>query len=454
MQIPEKVVSEISALTGESASEILNAFQRKTNTSIRINPKKIESPSGLSQIPWCETGYFLEERPTFVTDPLFHGGAYYVQESSSMFLEQAVKQHVDLNEPILALDLCGAPGGKSTHLLSLLSEESVLVSNEVIRSRANILAENLTKWGRPNQAIIHSDPKFIGESGLQFDLIVADAPCSGEGLFRKNPEAINEWSEDNVNLCAARQKRILADIWPALKPGGILIYSTCTFNRSENEENMVWLKSQNDLESLRITSTHDSVCETESDGTFGYRFLPTRSLGEGFFLSAVRKLGHASGSKPSKLKVKTINNSPGASYLNHKTKQPIIDLNGEQSLVPELLLPHLDNLKRLRPIQVGTPLGLTKGHDFIPSQALANSIHLNQNVPAIELNHEEALNYLSLGNLNDSHPKGWHVVRFKGVALGFVKSLGNRANTYYPKEWRIRTDLAKYPRPFFSLGNL
>lgn len=453
MQIPEKVISEIAALTGETNAEINASFGRKTNTSIRINSKKMQPPAGLRQVPWCETGYFLEERPTFVTDPLFHAGVYYVQESSSMFLEQAIKEHVSTNEPILALDLCGAPGGKSTHMISLLPEGSVLISNEVIRTRANILSENLTKWGYPNQAIINSDPKFIGESDLQFDLIVVDAPCSGEGLFRRNPEAIGEWSEENVALCAARQKRILADIWPALKPGGVLVYSTCTFNRLENEQNMLWLQEQNDLESLRIPFEHDSILETEANNLFGYRFLPTRSIGEGFFLSVVKKTGIGK-AQTGKRRIRTVKNSPAASYLSTMDNLVIGEQNGQQLLMPELLATTIENLKRLRPLQIGTPLGTMKGSDFIPAQALANSTHLSNGIPTIELDQDEALNFLSLGNLGGNYPKGWHVVRFKGVALGFIKSLGNRNNTYFPKEWRIRTDLAKYPRPFFSLGNL
>ncbi|MBI1287490.1 MAG: rRNA methyltransferase [Flavobacteriales bacterium] len=453
MQIPEKVISEIAALTGEGNAEVRAAFERKTNTSIRINSQKVQLPEGLQQVPWCKTGYFLEERPTFVTDPLFHGGAYYVQESSSMFLEQAIKQHVSTDEPILALDLCAAPGGKSTHIISLLPEDSVLISNEVIRTRANILSENLTKWGYPNQAIVNSDPKFIGNSELQFDLIVVDAPCSGEGLFRRSPEAIHEWSEENVELCAARQKRILADIWPVLKPGGVLIYSTCTFNHLENEQNMTWLKEQHDVESLRISFQHDSILETETNDIFGYRFLPTRSLGEGFFLSAVRKTGIGK-TQTGKSRIRTVKSSPASVYLKATENLVIIDQNGQHLLTNEFLASNMETLKRLRPLQVGTPLGTTKGHDFIPAQALANSIYLRDGMPSIELDQDEALNFLSLGSLSGNYPKGWHVVRFNGVALGFIKSVGNRNNTYFPKEWRIRTDLAKYPRPFFSLGNL
>lgn len=454
-QIPTRVKTELAAVTGENANDISDSFERDVRTSIRLNRKKFEPAIKLDSVPWCASGYFLPERPTFVTDPLFHGGAYYVQESSSMFLEQVFNQFVSKSDPLLALDLCGAPGGKSTHLLSLLSEDSVLISNEVIRTRANILSENITKWGFPNQAVINSDPKFIGESNLQFDLMVVDAPCSGEGLFRRDPEAIEQWSEENVTLCAARQKRILADVWPALKPGGILIYSTCTFNRSENEDNLVWMREQFDLESLRLTSIHESVVETETGGLFAYRFVPTRSLGEGFFMTAVRKMGSVDqrSSKPDKTRITNLKSSAASEFLKTAANTKMVDLNGAHHLITNQMETLLSSLVKLRPVSIGTELGRLKGKDFIPSQALANSIHFDSKNHCIELSLEQALTFLSLGQLLIEAPKGWHAVSFQGVVLGFIKSLGNRCNTYFPKEWRIRTDLAKYPKPFFSLGN-
>lgn len=456
MQLPEKVISELTAVTGEKPELIERSFQKKVNTSIRTNPEKFSGSLDLEPVPWCGSGYFLPERPAFVTDPLFHGGAYYVQESSSMFIEHAIKQLFPNQEALTVLDLCAAPGGKATHLLSLLSEDSVLIANEVIRTRANILSENISKWGYPNQAVINSDPKFIGESEFQFDLVLVDAPCSGEGLFRRDPSAIDQWSEENVSLCAARQKRILADIWPAVRPGGILIYSTCTFNRHENEENLAWMQTQFDLESIQLHSIHRSILETESNGLFGYRFVPITSFGEGFFMTVVRKTGYevtnqngrGRGDRIQKLKA-----SPALEFISPPDTTRIIELNGTYHLVSQSMDMLLEGIRSLRPVSIGTELGKLKGKDFIPSQPLANSIHINGH-NQVELTHEEALTFLALGNLNVSANKGWHLVTFEGIGLGFIKSLGNRSNNYFPKEWRIRTDLTKYPKPLFSLGKL
>lgn len=456
MQIPELVISELMAVTSHDRETILRSFEEDVLTTIRLNTAKFPETLPLKEIPWCSTAYELPSRPIFTTDPLFHAGAYYVQESSSMFLEHAVRQTIATDRPLLALDLCGAPGGKSTHLISLLSKESVLISNEVIRSRANILVENMTKWGYCNQAVINSDPRFIGASGLQFDLMVVDAPCSGEGLFRRNHDAIEQWSEDNVVLCASRQRRILADIWPALKPGGILIYSTCTFNRTENEQNLQWLCGQLDAESIRLNGIHETIVETETNGLFGYRFLPTLSLGEGFFLAVVRKTGSVDqGSAERKQKPGNLGlrSTPAERYLMDTGENTLVQWNGTHRLVSEALRSLMHALEKLRPLSIGTELGHVKGNDFIPAQDLANSIFFDRESHMTELSHDEALTYLSLGNLAREIPKGWQAVSFKQLPLGFVKSLGNRSNNYFPKEWRIRTELSKYSKPYFSLDN-
>ncbi|NVK85096.1 MAG: RsmB/NOP family class I SAM-dependent RNA methyltransferase, partial [Cytophagia bacterium] len=225
--IPLEFQSQIQQILPTEAEAFFQSLNTDSPTSIRFNPFKNYSGKLEGEaIPWADNGIYLTERPTFTLDPAFHAGGYYVQEASSMVLEQIIKQSVDLKEELLALDLCGAPGGKSSHISSILNENSLLVSNEVIKTRANILSENLTKWGHPNVVITNNDPSRFERLNVQFDLIVVDAPCSGEGLFRREPEAMNEWSPEAVKLCATRQQRILADIWPSLKPGGVLIYST------------------------------------------------------------------------------------------------------------------------------------------------------------------------------------------------------------------------------------
>jgi NOL1/NOP2/sun family putative RNA methylase len=262
-------------------------------TSVRINAFK---PSDLfnskEHVPWCEDGRYLKERPSFTADPLFHAGCYYVQEASSMFLEQVLKHSADLSKNLRVLDLCAAPGGKSTLISSLLNKNSLLLANEIIKTRVPVLSDNLSKWGPENNYVSNNDPKDFKRLEGYFDVIVADAPCSGSGMFRKDPAAINEWSENMVDLCSQRQKRILADVYPALKQNGILIYSTCSYSKQENEEISDWLCEEFDVESIPIPlKTEWGILETLSDQhkCFGYRFYPHKVKGEGFFIAAFRK---------------------------------------------------------------------------------------------------------------------------------------------------------------------
>jgi NOL1/NOP2/sun family putative RNA methylase len=265
-------------------------------TSIRINKiKNGQWTTGNEQyepVPWSSTGYYLSQRPSFTLDPLFHAGAYYVQEASSMFLEQALKQSVDLSKPLKVLDLCAAPGGKSTLIQSLISKESLLVSNELIKSRVNVLSENITKWGADNVIVTNNDPQHFQRLQNYFDVIVVDAPCSGSGLFRKDPEAIKEWSENNVEHCCHRQKRILADVFPALKEGGVLIYSTCSYSIEEDEAIGDWMFEQLALGGLQLAIDDNwKIVKTvsEKNKISGYRFYPDKLKGEGFFICVLRK---------------------------------------------------------------------------------------------------------------------------------------------------------------------
>jgi len=217
---------------------------------------------------------------------MFHAGCYYVQEASSMFLEQALKQSVDLSMPLKILDLCAAPGGKSTHILSLISKESLMVSNEVIKSRAAVLRDNITKWGYSNVVVTCSDPKNFQKLENYFDVIVVDAPCSGSGLFRRDPEAIKEWSLSNVQLCSRRQQRILTDVLPALKKEGVMIYSTCSYSKEENEDIGKWIMEEHKMESEELKIEKEwGIVQSE----MGYRFYPDKLKGEGFFLACFRK---------------------------------------------------------------------------------------------------------------------------------------------------------------------
>ena len=293
MQLPAALLTSLESVTGFDKDAFLKVHASGEQvTSIRINPSKIaESSKALSfgegwgeVIPWTQYGFYLKERPSFTFDPLFHAGCYYVQEASSMFLEQALKQTVDLSKPLKILDLCAAPGGKSTHIQSLISKESLLVSNEVIKSRNNILKDNIIKWGCKNVVVTNNDPKDFARLENYFDVIVVDAPCSGSGLFRKEPDAIDYWSENNVQLCSQRQQRILADVLPALKKDGVLIYSTCSYSREEDEGIVSWMN-----EELQIAD-----CKLQIEGRFnivesshGYRFWPDKLKGEGVFYCSI-----------------------------------------------------------------------------------------------------------------------------------------------------------------------
>ncbi|WP_225979924.1 RsmB/NOP family class I SAM-dependent RNA methyltransferase [Pseudobacter ginsenosidimutans] len=304
MDLPVALLQSLEGVPGYHR-EAFEAVHRSGEqvTSVRVNPAKASLLAGgletyrislpvSGKIPWTDNGYYLQERPFFTFDPLLHAGAYYVQEASSMFVEQAMRQTLDLNQSLRVLDGCAAPGGKSTHLQSLISADSLLVSNEVIKSRASILEENLVKWGGANVMVTNNDPADFSSLENFFDVLVIDAPCSGSGLFRREPEAIAEWSPHAVQLCSQRQQRILADYYPSLAEDGTLIYSTCSYSQEEDEQIIDWLLNNFELESLPLQLQADwnivEVQSPERKGS-GYRFFPDQVKGEGFFLAAFRK---------------------------------------------------------------------------------------------------------------------------------------------------------------------
>jgi 16S rRNA C967 or C1407 C5-methylase (RsmB/RsmF family)/NOL1/NOP2/fmu family ribosome biogenesis protein len=437
--------------------EFVQSIDQIPSISLRTNPFKFKLPVTAEPIPWCETGLFLNQRPSYTLDPLFHSGAYYVQEASSMFVEQAFKQ-IEHTSNRIVLDLCAAPGGKSTHLLSLMGKDDLLVANEVIRSRVSVLNENIRKWGHQNVVVCSNDPADFSPLEGLFDLILIDAPCSGEGLFRRDASAIEQWSVDNTNLCATRQRRILADIWPALKSGGHLIYSTCTFNPAENEQNLQWLADNNELESIRIPLQESwGVEEIETNGLFGYRFLPHKVKGEGFFLTLIRKKdGSDSFSIPKKIKTR-LEKMPKQfaeirSWLN--TSDSEFFAKSEFLIAfPEDKIPVLNALsEQLRVISYGLPIAQFKKNDLLPEHTYALSVDRNPALFGIvELDVREALLYQKKEEIRiNSTEKGWLLVQYQGVPLGFIKNLGNRANNYFPKEWRIRMALPEIPRPWYK----
>ena len=436
--------------------------QQDTPVSVRMNTAKWEHvPAHRSAVPWSEQGYYLDGRPTFTFDPLFHAGCYYVQEASSMFVEQALRQYV--TEPSVMLDLCAAPGGKSTLCRSVLPEGSLLVANEVMRNRSQVLAENLVKWGHPEVIVTNNDPADFTSLENTFDVMLTDVPCSGEGMFRKDPVAVSEWSLENVDTCWQRQRRILRDIWPCLKPGGLLIYSTCTYNREENEDNVAWIAETLGAEVLPLEVPEEwHITGNLTGNAFPvYRFLPHRMQGEGLFLAVLRKHGEAVEAEVSETSVRREKTRKGAKEKGGKKVQTLTvpslvkqwlredeaydcRVEGTACLaLPKAWSALYDRLKdQLRILHAGVELGELKGKDWQPHHSLAMSAALKKEAfPEAELTYEQAIAYLrkEAVTLDASVPKGYVLLMYRGVPLGFGKNIGNRVNNLYPNEWRIRS---------------
>ncbi len=454
--LPAKFEESIRLQLGADFPAFADSFQKPPAVSVRSHAIKKSSIHVETPVPWTAFGKYLSDRPIFTLDPLFHAGTYYVQEASSMFLEHAVKQAVDLSKPLKVLDLCAAPGGKSTHLLTLLNRESLLVSNEAIRSRASILSENIQKWGYANALVTHSDPEQFRDLPGFFDVIVVDAPCSGEGLFRKEPAAMSEWSAENVLLCAARQKRIIADVWDALKENGILIYCTCTFNPHENEDNLKWLAENKPLEFLKINPDPSwGIEEVQSGNVIGYRFYPHKVRGEGFFLSVVRKGEpvHTSGHHVKKsIAVPSRKISTRlAEFIVHSEDFSFFQFDELLFAVPSAICDAMEVLMRKLSVRyAGTNIATMKHEKLIPDHALALSVDLNaENFQRIEISEDCALQYLRRETIQLSGPPGFTLLTFHDVPIGWVNMLSNRVNNLYPSAWRVRMNtpstLPKHP---------
>ena len=450
MQLPATFIQQTREIVGDEYPLFEEALSSESPVSIRINPNKPIAATGLEQVPWCETGFYLPTRPIFTLDPLFHAGCYYVQEASSMFLEQVVKRYIQTD--VNCLDLCAAPGGKSTLLSSLLPTGSLLVANEVIASRTQILAENICKWGNPATLVTQNTPEELGRIPGFFDVVFADVPCSGEGMFRKDPRSISEWSPQNVKRCVERQQQIINDIWPALKAGGLLVYSTCTYNTAENEENIEWIVKNLDAEVLPIPTPPEWNISNEVKGKYPtYRFFPHKTKGEGFFIAVLRKNGsdssHTSSKKKQKRKTPSLGLPP--QQVCHWIKDADhFHFRMQGNCVYAIPQKHVESLSRMenlvRLFIPGIRLAEIKGKDIIPQHALAMTKAFNEQAfPSCEVDRESALQYLRkeaicLPTNNDDIKTGFVVLTYQHRRLGFVKNIGNRANNLYPSEWRIR----------------
>lgn len=449
---PDDFLNSLSNEPGFDQESFVNAHQfTEAPTSIRVNPFKKHYLKTDGQVPWCPNGYYLESRPSFTFDPFFHAGCYYVQEASSMFIDHVVKFIRPIaDQPIQVLDLCAAPGGKSTLINSAITDDDLLVANEIIKTRVPVLCDNLNRWGRPNTVVSNNDPKDFSRLTGFFDIILVDAPCSGSGMFRKTPAAMDEWSVANVNLCHERQERILADIYPALKEGGYLVYSTCSYSHQENEDILDWLCKSFNLEPIRIPIHKDwGIVETESDQNkaWGYRFYPGKVNGEGLFVACLKKnnqtpaLNHFKNKANQKLPAHELDliraclKTPEEYYLSKINDDWLAIHNGHKESV-DILQKHL-YLKKS-----GVRIGKLMGKDLVPDHELALGLVINKNRFLLtELNKQQAIQYLQRENISglDTSDKGWSLMTFEGHALGWAKLLQNRINNYYPKEIRILT---------------
>ena len=399
-ELPLAFTEQIRQLMGKERFErYLQSFEEEPPVSIRLNPRKAEGMTVVDgeRVPWCTDGWYLPKRPNFTMDPLLHAGCYYVQEAASMFLDEVLRQFIVHSSQFIVnqcLDLCAAPGGKSTLLRAALPENCVLYSNEPIRNRFNILTENITKWGWPGCSVTNQYPEMFRRSKQRFDVILCDVPCSGEGMFRKDEATIREWSPQNVEKCWQLQRGIVADIWPCLNPGGLFIYSTCTFNTKENEENIRWIAEEFDAEVLSVDVKPEwnitgSLLEGFNEPV--YRFIPGISRGEGLFMCVLRK------------------------GLRHTVEQPqhrCKASTGKLCNSYRKTVEHPQKDCRNQPKTVQCELSYNQAISYLRGEALV---------------------------LPENTPRGEVTVTFQGHPLGLVKNVGTRANNLYPKAWRIKT---------------
>lgn len=444
----------VEAIGEEKALVAFAAFDEPATVSVRLNPfKSCAGPVGGRQVAWNRHGRILQDRPVFTLDPDFHGGAYYVQDSSSMFVGHVARRmlseiEIPDDRPVRVLDLCAAPGGKSTDLAASLREifgdRFLLVANEVMKQRVGVLADNMAVWGDPNVVVTSDDPSAFAALPGFFDVIVADVPCSGEGMFRKDEEAQNQWSADNVALCCARQKRIVADVWPALRQGGLFIYSTCTFNIYENDSNVEWIMENLGADCLVGDDAPEGVVRTRK----GYSLVPGLVEGEGQYCSAMLKTAESLSvearqvrKKPAPAKGREI---PSGLDRLFSVKMDF-HVRGENIIaVPESVSSDVSMLeKALHVIASGCAVGVMKGRDLVPDADLALSTVLAPDAyPSVEVDRDTALAYLHRDAVAfPEADKGFLLVRYGGLPLGFVKNLGNRCNSLHPQSRRIRMNI-------------
>lgn len=429
----------LRASFGDDMEAFEHALAQPAPVSIRLNPFKPSDVRG-EQVPWCANGHYLAERPLFTLDPRLHAGAYYVQEASSMIMEPVFNATGFVGRDITVLDVCAAPGGKSTHLRSLLSDGSLLVCNEIDPKRASILCENIWKWGHPNIVVCNNAPERFSQLQSFFDMVVIDAPCSGEGLMRKDPYAIEQWSTSLVRECTVRQGRILEAVWPSVGPGGYVVYSTCTYEACENEEQVERMMTMLGAEHVEVTGTEEHGIVRGKNG-IGLRCLPHLVKGEGQFMALLRKPGmRNNGRSFRKFSSPVVLNTELHRMLRSAND---LDFHQRRDLVhasPSIHAHAIEELiQAVDPIAPGIPIAELNGRHVKPHPALALSTLLDRSaVPSIEVDRDDALRYLRGEALRATQGSGLALVVFDELALGWAKGAGNRWNNHWPDPWRIR----------------
>lgn len=464
IEIKDGFRDEMLATLGEEQSiKLITALDTEPVTAVRFNPRKrLAETATYSEeadmlcgepIEWCSEGRVLPLRPQFTLMPEWHAGYFYVQEPASMIIGEIVKRLLPkINRTnIRYLDICAAPGGKTTAALSTLPDDAFVVANEFVPTRANILVENLTKWGTPNVAVTCGDTAIFRQLPDFFDIVAVDAPCSGEGMMRKDEQARSQWSEALVEQCSAMQREILGNAWVTLRPGGFLIYSTCTFNRTENEEMLHFLINELGAENIDTGVNGDFNLPKSLDRDLSaVRFMPHLTLGEGLFMGVVRKPGNflpQGGTTRNKCKGSRQNTSKIPDHLRNLISDPdkysfSQNRDGVWRAIPASHAELVNSLEKYgRVLLAGVKIGEEKGKNFVPDAALAlNNAMASAAFPRINVDKETALNYLRREALilPVDTPRGNVVIQYNGLPLGFVKNLGNRANNLYPQAWRIR----------------
>ena len=443
MELKEEFVEMLRQTLSDEAEALCRAIgETEPSVSVRVNESKgALVPAGAVRVPWCEAGFYLDERPSFTFDPMLHAGLYYVQDASSMFIHQVIKQLI--NKPVRYLDLCAAPGGKTTAALQALPTGSLVIANEIVPNRARALADNVTRWGSPHAVVTCNAPAQLGRLAHLFDVVATDVPCSGEGMMRKDDEAVAQWSAALVEQCAARQQSIVSDVWPALRPGGLFIYSTCTYNRRENEDMVQWLIDRLGAEPVTVPVHDEWSIHPAIDAHFpAYRFMPHRTPGEGLFMSVLRKPDERMATSLSR-KVKTGREGivPAAvkSWLSDDVPMVLSEQAGTVVAVPRAHEGAVATLRQdVNVIHAGVALATVKGKSCVPHHALALSMALRPGAfAAAEVDYRTAMAYLRGEAITVDAPRGPVLVTRRGAALGWVNNLGNRANNLYPKGLRV-----------------